>query len=47
MLDIRGDAVSYTSDYFDELYKFACQIIKDGKAFCDDTDQETVSCRRA
>lgn len=43
MLGIRGDSMSYTSDYFEELYKYALQMIKAGKAYCDDTDQETVS----
>ena len=26
----------YTSDYFDQLYSFACQLIKSGKAYVDD-----------
>lgn len=39
LLDIRGDAISHTSDYFDQLYELAIKIIKDGKAYADDTEQ--------
>ena len=39
LLDIRGDAVSHTSDYFDQLYELAVKMIKDGKAYADDTEQ--------
>ncbi|KAK0497034.1 glutamate-tRNA ligase [Armillaria luteobubalina] len=39
LLDIKGDVVTHTSDYFDTLYGFAIQIIKSGKAYTDDTEQ--------
>ncbi|KAH9833055.1 glutamate-tRNA ligase [Rhodofomes roseus] len=39
LLDIKGDAVSHTSDYFDQLYELAIKIIKSGKAYADDTEQ--------
>ncbi|OLL23593.1 putative glutamate--tRNA ligase, cytoplasmic, partial [Neolecta irregularis DAH-3] len=38
LLGIAPDQVSYSSDYFDKLYEFALQMIKEGKAYCDDTD---------
>ena len=45
LLDIHGDAVSHTSDYFDQLYDYAIQMIKSGKAYADDTEQTQVGSR--
>lgn len=42
MLDIHGDTVTHTSDYFDQLYDLAVQLIKEGKAYADDTEQPQV-----
>ena len=42
LLDIQGDSVSHTSDYFDHLYDLAVKMIKQGKAYADDTKQEQV-----
>lgn len=42
VLNIRGEKVTHTSDYFDILYDYAIQMIKNGKAYVDDTDRETV-----
>ena len=41
-----GDREYYTSDYFDKLYDFAVQLIKDGLAYVDFQDQETISSQR-
>ncbi|OBA27593.1 Nucleotidylyl transferase, partial [Hanseniaspora valbyensis NRRL Y-1626] len=42
LMEIKGDALSYTSDHFDLIYDYALQMIKEGKAYCDDTDVETM-----
>lgn len=34
--------VSYSSNYFQQLYDSAIKMIELGKAYCDDTDQLTV-----
>ncbi|KAJ8523145.1 hypothetical protein ONZ45_g374 [Pleurotus djamor] len=39
LMDIHGDAVSHTSDYFDQLYELAIKVIKSGHAYADDTEQ--------
>lgn len=46
LMGIRPDKMSYTSDYFDELYEYAIQMIKDGNAYADDTDKETMAHQR-
>ncbi|RVD88025.1 uncharacterized protein DFL_002224 [Arthrobotrys flagrans] len=42
LLGIHGDRVTFTSDYFQELYDLCVQMIKEGKAYCDDTPQEQM-----
>ncbi|EMG47348.1 GUS1 Glutamate--tRNA ligase [Candida maltosa Xu316] len=37
LLGIKGDKITYSSDYFDVMYDLAVKLIKDGKAYCDDT----------
>ncbi|KAL4801618.1 tRNA synthetases class I, catalytic domain-containing protein [Aspergillus unguis] len=46
LMGIKPDKTSYSSDYFDELYQYAVQIIKDGNAYADDTDKETMASQR-
>ncbi|MDP2337977.1 MAG: glutamine--tRNA ligase/YqeY domain fusion protein [Bacteroidota bacterium] len=36
----------YASDYFDRLFDFAVKLIKDGKAYIDDQDAETISTQK-
>jgi len=38
-----GDRLFYASDYFDRLYGFALKLIREGKAYVDDQDAETIS----
>ncbi|KAI9597018.1 glutamate-tRNA ligase [Syncephalis fuscata] len=46
LLGIRGDVITHTSDYFDKLYEYALQMIREGKAYVDDTDQATMRAQR-
>ncbi len=36
------DREYYTSDYFDQLYDFAVKLIKEGLAYVDDSDSDTI-----
>lgn len=42
LLGIKGDKITYSSDYFQTMYDLAVQLIKDGKAYCDDTPLEKM-----
>lgn len=42
LLGIKGDKTTYSSDYFEDMYQLALKLIKDGKAYCDDTIQEKM-----
>ena len=37
-----GDRLYYASDYFEQLYQWAVQLIEDGKAYVDDLSQEEL-----
>lgn len=45
-LGIKLDKISHTSDYFDQILELAEHLIKNGLAFVDDSDQETISKER-
>ena len=38
-----GDRLYYASDFFQNLYDFAVKLIREGKAYVDDQDAETIS----
>ena len=40
------DREYYASDYFDQLFDFAIKLIKEGKAYIDDQDAETISSQK-
>ena len=42
LMGIRPDKTSYSSDYFEELYGYCVTLLKEGKAYADDTDQMTM-----
>ncbi len=46
LMGIKPNKVSYTSDYFDELYAYCIEMIKTGHAYADDTDKETMAAQR-
>ncbi|PIB34385.1 glutamine--tRNA ligase [Reichenbachiella sp. 5M10] len=41
-----GDREYYASDYFDQLYAYAVQLIREGKAYIDDQSAEEISAQR-
>ncbi|PVH97340.1 glutamyl-tRNA synthetase [Periconia macrospinosa] len=42
LMGIKADKVSYTSDYFQQLYEICVRMIKEGHAYADDTIQEKM-----
>ncbi|PGH18885.1 glutamate-tRNA ligase [Polytolypa hystricis UAMH7299] len=46
LLGIAPDRISYSSDYFQEMYHLCVKIISDGKAYADDTEKETMQKER-
>ena len=40
------DRLFYASDYFEKLHDFAVQLIKEGKAYVDDQNAETISSQK-
>lgn len=46
LMGITPDKTSHTSDYFKELYEYAIQLIKNGDAYADDTEQEQMRKQR-
>ncbi|KAI5295786.1 hypothetical protein KEM52_000220 [Ascosphaera acerosa] len=46
LLGIFPDKVSFSSDYFQVMYDYAIQMIKDGKAYADDTPKEQMQQER-
>ena len=42
LLGIKGDQITYSSDYFQTMYDLAVKMIKDGNAYCDDTPVDTM-----
>ncbi|ORY05776.1 glutamyl-tRNA synthetase [Basidiobolus meristosporus CBS 931.73] len=46
LIGVDSDNVTHTSDYFDQLYEHALQLIKKGLAYADDTDQATMRDQR-
>ena len=47
MLQIKPDRFTYTSDYFDLMLELCEKLMKEGKAYVDDTDPEVMKQERA
>jgi glutamyl-tRNA synthetase len=45
-LGVKGDVVTYTSDYFSDLVKMTEKLIREGKAYVDDTPREQMQKER-
>lgn len=43
MVGIKGDSISYTSDYFDLLLTYADRIIREGNAYVDNSTREEMA----
>ncbi|WEW55211.1 glutamate--tRNA ligase [Emydomyces testavorans] len=46
LLGITPDRISFSSDYLQEMYEYCVQIIRDGKAYADDTEKERMGYER-
>ena len=46
MLQVKYDHFSRTSDHFETILNYCVKLIKDGKAYIDDTDAETMKSER-
>jgi glutamyl-tRNA synthetase len=46
LMGIKPDKTSFSSDYFQLLHDYCIQFIKDGYAYADDTDKETMAYER-
>ncbi|ORX57652.1 glutamyl-tRNA synthetase [Hesseltinella vesiculosa] len=46
LIGVESNVVTHSSDYFDEMYQLALKLIKEGKAYADDTDQQTMRDQR-
>ncbi|KZO97792.1 glutamate-tRNA ligase [Calocera viscosa TUFC12733] len=47
LLGVHADQLSHTSDWFEKLYELCVELIKRGKAYADDTEQEQMRAERA
>ena len=45
-LGYQWDRICFSSDYFEQLFQWACQLIESGDAYIDDLDAETIRAYR-
>lgn len=46
MLEIKPDVFTYTSNYFDLMIEYCEKLLKEGKAYVDDTDPDSMKAER-
>ena len=46
MMGITPDKTTHTSDYFNELYDYCVQMLREGNAYADDTEKTTLAKQR-
>lgn len=46
LLEIKPDMFTHTSQYFDQMLEFCEKLLKDGKAYVDDTEPEKMKQER-
>lgn len=46
LLEVEVDQVTHTSDHFEKLLNYAMTLVAAGKAYCDNTDQDTMRNQR-
>lgn len=46
MLDIKPDMFTHTSQYFDLMLEYCEKLLKEGRAYVDDTDAELMKTQR-
>jgi glutamyl-tRNA synthetase len=42
LLGVKADIIVHTSDHFEKIYQYALQLIKEGLAYVDNTDTDTM-----
>lgn len=46
MLEIKPDMFTHTSEYFDQMLEYCEKLLKEGKAYVDDTEPELMKQER-
>ena len=46
MMEIHFDKVSHSSDFFPQMYGYCVQLLRDGKAYADDTEKSVMNDER-
>ena len=47
MMKIHPDRISHSSDFFPQMYELCVQLLREGKAYADDTEKEVMNYERS